>query len=721
MRTLFMGIGIFLLWMTSPAQQAGRVAGRVLHPDGQGLFGATIIYSGSQKKHTFSDNNGAFSFDLLTIQPNDSLEIRFVGLKTQKVALEAPTDALLILMESSEAQNISAVSVIAKKAIAEEFSVEQVGRMDVYFNPLAKGDPLNAIQLLAASTDTEESASPSLRGSAPNRSIVVVDGVPVRNPVRYTQLNGVGSFSILNTEMLESQYVYASNPPLAYGNSSAGLIDIQLRETDVRDAFTVGAGLAQAGASFTKTTKDNNGYFTAYSNVNFPQLYRTVNEAATDQLNDFGSVDLGLRYFRKWDDYKKLSVFNYSNTENYDFSFSLFSHNGSAIAKQKRNFSVAKYQWGNEVNTWSINTGADITKADFAYGNLISNTQREETFAGLNFRRNNRYYVFQTGLSHRWSSDDFEEQLPQYYFAMADDKPSFRTDSLLQQHDIQGFAYGKFYLGNFTFSGGIRTNIPAQTDQEQFVSYQSATKYAFDNRHNVLLSAGKYHNYNYPTGQARNLDLLSSDQISLEYNYLSAKTEVKLAGFYKEETNNRPVTDRYVEDVDGNQYIQGVELSLKQDIGKRFTLDVANTFLDVEVENEGQRVAARNDLGHLVKAGLTYFNNDVFSFGASYVARPGTRYTDITEGYYISEVDAFAPVFQSQLNGSRYGRYENISLTANRAFELKNDRYLVLYSVLNNLLARENESNAVFNEDYSEKSFEFYGRRWAYIGAQIEF
>ena len=66
-----------------------------------------------------------------------------------------------------------------------------------------------------------------MRGGSADRSRVFINGSPVLNPVRNGQDNGMGNFSILNTEIIDKQYVYASNPPLIYGNSSAGIVDIE--------------------------------------------------------------------------------------------------------------------------------------------------------------------------------------------------------------------------------------------------------------------------------------------------------------------------------------------------------------------------------------------------------------------------------------------------------------------------------------------------------------
>ena len=92
-----------------------------------------------------------------------------------------------------------------------------------YTNPLAAGDALKAITILPSSTNTDETANPALRGSSADRTRIMFNGVPIYSPVRNSQLNGLGNFSLFNTEMIHNMYVYASNPPLTFGNTSAGL------------------------------------------------------------------------------------------------------------------------------------------------------------------------------------------------------------------------------------------------------------------------------------------------------------------------------------------------------------------------------------------------------------------------------------------------------------------------------------------------------------------
>jgi hypothetical protein len=54
--------------------------------------------------------------------------------------------------------------------------------------------------------------------------------VPVNDAIRYSQLNGIGTFSIFNTAMINNVRVYPGNPPLEYGNSTSGIIALQTDE-----------------------------------------------------------------------------------------------------------------------------------------------------------------------------------------------------------------------------------------------------------------------------------------------------------------------------------------------------------------------------------------------------------------------------------------------------------------------------------------------------------
>ncbi len=320
---------------------------------------------------------------------------------------------------------IKEVLITARNPISEDFSVVKIERLDVYFHPLSKGDPLNAIQMLPASTDTEESASPSLRGSSPGRSVVVVDGVPIRNPVRFTQLNGTGNFSIFNTELMESQDVYAGNPPLIYGNSSAGLVDLKLLRQALRDGFTLTTALGNIGGLWNKTLRNDNGLVTIYANHGQSDLFTALNGNSVSSINSFRNSDIGIRIYSQLSDNVSFSFYNYSATEGYDVNYGIFAFNGNVVGDQLRNFTVANLEWGNLNNQWSINAGSNISTSDFSYGVLRSDVERKDAYASLNYKRINEQFVFQTGMNYAWNRDVFGEVFPIRYYDFREDSDSF--------------------------------------------------------------------------------------------------------------------------------------------------------------------------------------------------------------------------------------------------------------------------------------------------------
>jgi len=711
------GFIIFLL-MTLAINVNGQneVAATVTDTDGNPLLGVTVVLENDRSVYAFTDENGSFSLDLTDESLGDNIRFTYTGKEDKLVRVGEIIDGVQTVELMSMA-DLDEVVIIAKRAISEEFSVKQLDPLDIYFNPLAKADPLNAIQILPASTDTEENASPSLRGSLPDRSVVIVEGVPVRNPVRNNQLNGVGNFSIFSTELLKSQWVYASNPPLAYGNSSAGLVEIELEEVASAEGLAIGAGLAQVGGSFTKDF-NSNGFLTIYGNHGFSNLYKAVNASSIDNLNDFTNTDLGLRFYHKIGDQSDISLLNYSATEGYDVDVNIFAHRNQALASQKRNFTVLKLTTGDYSNKWSLHSGYDLSDSNFDMGNLRSDTKRSDLYNGLNYRHNSEEFVVQAGISHRWSSDEFNEQLPQYYYQITEGSSHFTSDTLLTKHDVQSYVYGKYYLGDLTAAAGLRKNLFAEDDD--FLSYQLSLKYDLNNQHYILASGGKYHNTNYPSSEGRHLDLLKSDQLAVEYRHLKKGREVLLAGFVKQEDNDELVAERIVNRITGKRAIKGLEFSWSETLFDNLTLDFANTFLDVQMIENGEKVQASNDLNYIIKMAATYFNNDVFSFGSSLVARQGRRFTDVNGATYRPFNQAFEPQF-NQLNSSRYNDYANWSFTANRAFSLPKDRSLVVYGVFNNVLNNKNQSQAVYVNDYSSKTYDYYSGRYAYAGVMVNF
>ncbi|MEM6540429.1 MAG: carboxypeptidase-like regulatory domain-containing protein, partial [Bacteroidota bacterium] len=204
----------FLLLLSFQLQAQKRIEGIVKDSKGP-IFAANVFFSSRPDQGTVTDFDGLFSLEV--VSEADSLVVSYLGYKTKRIPLsDLQGNARHTIILKPTAQSLDEVILLGPDPISDKFAVKKLEKLDIYLNPVAQGDPLKAITILPASTIDDETVNPSLRGSDPDRSRVVFNNVPVYNPVRASQLNNQGFFSLFNTELIGDQYVYASNPPLTF-------------------------------------------------------------------------------------------------------------------------------------------------------------------------------------------------------------------------------------------------------------------------------------------------------------------------------------------------------------------------------------------------------------------------------------------------------------------------------------------------------------------------
>lgn len=257
---------IFLIFLLPPffAFAQMQIKGCVQDAKKQGIFAANVYLKSSPQTGVTTDFEGNFS--LFARNSLDTLIVSFIGYKTKKISLpNINIEQKLIVILKEKDEYLEAVLITAKDPISEQFSVTKMTMLkDVYLNPTSQGDPLKAISSLPISTNTDETANPSLRGSSADRTRVLLNGVPIYNPVKASQLNNQGFFSLFNPELIEKQYVYASNPPLSYGNASAGLVEIQTVKNLKNNSLSVSNSLANFGVFLSQKIRKNTSFIPAF-------------------------------------------------------------------------------------------------------------------------------------------------------------------------------------------------------------------------------------------------------------------------------------------------------------------------------------------------------------------------------------------------------------------------------------------------------------------------
>ncbi|WP_196894666.1 TonB-dependent receptor [Aureivirga marina] len=691
------------------------VSGTVKDDNNEPIFAADVFWKNAPSKGTTTDFDGVF--ELLVLENSDTLVVSFIGFQSRYIPINTdaiPKNLSIILQEDVE--TLQEVEIKAKQPISKKFSVIKLQKSDIYLSPNADNDPLKAITNLPYSTNTEESANPTLRGSDPDRSRIVLNGVPVYRPVRNSQLNGIGNFSLFNNEIIHDQYVYASNPPLTFGNTTAGLVSIQTQDEIDKNTIQIAAGLASVGAFISqKLNKDT--FFQIYGNYQFPDLYLDVNKNSTEQIKSFHTKDIGLNFHAKIEEDVTFNSFTYAIDEDFDVEDFQYGFTGNSIASKKRLFTVNNFSFFNKKGVTSVNTGYNTSNSDYKFGNIDSKLDIRQVFFSLNYRTIGiDNFSLKTGIDLDYSYNKFYGDEPVYFYALSPDSPNVRNRNKISNAIVEPYVYLNYDLNEtFSLGSGIRPNIPTQ-DQKSYVSYQGSLKTSFNTRSSLLLSGGHYNSYQTPDYYNQAFNLLKSDQYAIDYTYDTSKTYLNLGLYYKDESGDVITPDDFL--ITATKTF-GVELYFKQEIGKYFNFSISNTYLDQKITINGEEFTSSNDLNYFVKGSVQFNHPKVFNLSLNYVTRPGSFYTDVIGAEFENNANAFRPIFDTNINGSQFNNYNNLSLNINRYFAFKGNG-LILYGVVNNIFDTDNEFRAVYNPDYSEKFFTNYQKRSFYFGMVLQ-
>ncbi len=204
-------LSLILIFFLIPAGLAqNKISGIVLDSSNNPVFAANVFLKHRITTATVTDFNGAFTMDVAVDDYQDTLVVTFIGYKSTELPLNTIVDSGTVrIVLQEESITLRGVTIRAEDPVSEQFSVVKLNKMDIYVNPVSNADPLKAITTLPASTTDDESANPSLRGSPAENSAVILNEVPVYNPVRYSQINGIGNFSLFNPDFSSALFHFS--------------------------------------------------------------------------------------------------------------------------------------------------------------------------------------------------------------------------------------------------------------------------------------------------------------------------------------------------------------------------------------------------------------------------------------------------------------------------------------------------------------------------------
>ncbi len=710
--TILLGLLYWCTWAWGQTQ----LKGVVLDEDKQAIFAANVFLKQDPGTGVTTDFYGQFVLPLQ--QVGDTLVVSFLGYERQEIPLvdsdgKRPLEVIL----KTNQHVLPNIVVQAKDPISEQFAVVKMDKMDVYLNPIAQGDPLKAITILPSSTTIDESANPSLRGSAPDRTRVVFNGVPIYAPVRSSQLNNQGFFSLFNPEMIRQQYVYASNPPLTYGNTSAGLVDIQTHQQLRQNQIQFSAGLANTGFLVSRKHRSQKAFLQAYGNFQFSAAFVGLNQKNLPRLKDFRTQDFGLNLHASIGEKSSFNSFHYAIDERYKYLTTLPSFEGNAIAGKRRYFVINNYRYQGERAVLTINNGLDFSNGDFELGNLDSKNKTRRAFLGMNYE----YKVvddweIQIGSSYDYQRQVFRDSFPRFYYAFAPETPTEFARTALKNHNWETYFYSQWKIyPELIFSAGVRNNLSLQ-DQPAYLSWQLGLKYFWQNQHSVLLSGGKYHNYATANFFNQNIQLQSSYQLALDYAWENDHTLVRAALYHKKEQEQLAPTPF----IDFEEIrTMGAEFYFERDFYNYFNWSFSNSVIQQKVKIDGDTYVGPRDFDYFIKTTFQYQHPRLFTLAVSYLGRPGTFYTPINGGLLNESINFYEPLFSTDLYSQQLGQYDRIDININRYFSLEKFALITFLSV-NNIFNFKNEREVLYFRDYSGFDFDYYQQRTIYFGCVLQ-
>lgn len=698
---------------------AQNISGYVVDNEKTPIMAANVYFISRSRNGTVSNIDGRFSIPFTN--DRDTLLVSFIGYEDKRIpSVELKKDSDNTIILNINPMILDEVVISGATPISEQFSTEKLGSLDIYMNPVSQADPLKAIINMPASTNSDESANPSLRGSASDRSRVIYNGVPIYRPVRASSLNNVGFFSIFNPEMIDIQTVYPSNPPLVTGNASGGIVDINTIKKIDKNAYQLSAGIGNLGFSVSQKIKGKSTFIQAYGNWQNSFLLKNINDKSLPDMKSYDTKDVGINFRYTFSDKMYFNSYNYYMNERYDGTSAMLAYQGKLNSSGLRYFSVNNLAVFSKIGMFSFNYGYNYEKKDVLFGNNIMDSKDYSHYASINYKTDIvKSLSFQTGITFDNQNTKVDNEVPLYYYAMNEDSPTYKQDSLVSNYILEPYLYLNWDVSDrVSMSVGARTNIPIM-DQKQYLSMQYSLKYVPADNHSIIFSAGQYHNYTQPDYYNLKYRLLSSRQVSLDYLFEKNHTKIQSAIYYKREKGEQAI-DFYCT-IDKTQTF-GFELSISHTFWKYLTVSLSNSTIKQDVNVGNSNYKGGYNFAYFLKPSVTYTNPKLFSIGLIYIGRPGSYILNypVYSSQWNSDANAYEPTY-GELEEYQLGTYNRLDLSMSKYMSFRNWS-MTLYLSINNLLNTKNETNAVYySKDYSDTYKKYHTLRTFYFGCVLGF
>lgn len=678
---------------------------------GEPLTGANIFSKTDWKYGTTTQVDGSFILQIPEKLLTDSVVISFIGYRDKLVAVKIlQTQPPVHIALDELMHEVEEAVVVARRVISEEFTVESMKKLDIYLSASSKADPLLAVGSMVSSTTTDESANISLRGSTPAETGIYFNHVPVYDAVRFSQLNGIGTFSIFNTAIVKNMHVFPGNPPLSYGDATSGLIAIESdEELPPESSYGITASLASFGGIMSRKAGKKAG-ITVFGNYQPSGAIIALNPVALSDLKHFTTSDLGLHMVYKASDRLIFKLFNYSNIEGYTYRFRHPSAEGNYDMEKIRNFTILNIRKNYQHSELSFDHGNNFSKANYRFNNMDMNVFNMDLFYAAGYLWFNDKWSFQTGFSVSQRESAIKGKVAAFDWALAPNHPSWYLDTTYSVIEPELYIYIKYkILPSLTTGAGIRRNEPVDKTKG-FTSYQFNIHYDFTKNQGITVSAGEYHKNQLPGEGLHEVYLFNSQQLSADYSFSNRIWEVKTSVFVKK---TQEAISKY--------QAWGYELFGKYRINEKIEATVSFTHMKIDRKQGDIKLKSEYDLEYYLRSSLKYRFLTHWEMNAVAIYRQGCWYRPVEGAEWIDGINAFRPIYTEIPVYKRLPDYSRVDLSISHYWPVSESLTIISFANASNVFNHRNARIVNYNADYSEQFYESFSQQTFYFGFVLNF
>ena len=241
MKHLFSLLTLMLLGYAALAQRTQTVRGRI--EDAQSDFPLTgvnvVVLDTDPLIGTASDLEGYFKLTGVPVG-RQTLQVTFLGYGERTIPNVMVTSGKEVILNLSLEENVLMTDEVVVRADAEKtatnnelttvssrsFNLEETGRYAGSLNDPAR----MAANFAGVASNNDDRNDIVIRGNSPSGVLWRLDGINIPNPSHFGALGASGGpVSMLNYNVLDKSDFLTGAFPAEYGNATAGVFDLQLR------------------------------------------------------------------------------------------------------------------------------------------------------------------------------------------------------------------------------------------------------------------------------------------------------------------------------------------------------------------------------------------------------------------------------------------------------------------------------------------------------------